>query len=223
MVFVTNPDALVEDDSQRPSYWSSNGRFPRNGQVRNVLVSLYNIDRYPSPSIFENNHFAFTHAYFPRWAFDEVVEKPSKAGGSWVFGRKGDGYVGLYSHQSATWQTVGPDAGQEWIALGWQNVWICQVGRKADDGSFESFIQAVSSASLSIRGLQVTYHAPGLGQVEFAWNGPLSLDGAAIPLQNYPRWDNPYLRADFNSSKFTIQYGELRLNLDFKENIRSEE
>jgi hypothetical protein len=222
VVFVTNPDSLVEDDSERPSYWSSDGRFPRTGQVGNVLISLYNIDRYPSPSIFENHHYAFTHAYFPRWAFDEVVEKPAAGGGAWVFGRKGDGYLALYSRQPATWQAQGMDADQEWIALGRQNVWICQVGRKVDDGSFADFVAAVSGAKLTVRGLAVEYAAPGAGTVKFGWDGPLTLNGTDIPLRGYPRWDNPYVKAAFGAQQFDIQLGGKTLYLDFAKNIRRE-
>jgi hypothetical protein len=222
VVFVTNPDSLREDDSQRPSYWSSDGRFPRTAQVRNVLVSIFNINRYPSPSIFEARHYAFTHAYFPRWAFDEVVEKPASGGGGWVFGRKGQGYVALYSDQPYQWQTQGPDAGQELIALGRQNVWICQLGRAAVDGSFQDFVEAVSAAPLHVRGLQVDYQAPGLGELSFGWNGPLSLDGAEVPLRDYPRWENPYLQAAFGSQQFDIHFQGKGLRLDFAQGRREE-
>jgi hypothetical protein len=144
VVFVTNPDSMREDDRHRPSYWASHGRLPRTAQYRNVLFSLYNIDRHPSPSILEARHYAFTHAYFPRWAFDRVEEVPASSGGGWIFGQRGKGYVALYSHLPYAWQEEGPDAGQEVIALGRQNVWIAIIGREAVDGSFEDFIAAVS-------------------------------------------------------------------------------
>jgi hypothetical protein len=95
VVFVTNPDSMRSGDGHRPSYWMANGRQPRVAQFDNVLFALYDIPRYPSaPRPLEARHYAFTHAYFPNWAFDEVVEQDG-----WVFGRVGEGYVALYSHQ----------------------------------------------------------------------------------------------------------------------------
>jgi len=212
VVFTNNPDSLRADDKHRPSYWMANGRQPRTGQVKNILIALYDIPRYPSaPSPLEARHYAFTHAYFPRWAFDEVIEKDN-----WIFGRASDGYIALYSHEPYEWVTEGPDADQEVISLSRQNVWIVQVGRESVDGPFESFVSSVSSAQLDIRDLEVEYQAPGLGLVTFDWEGDLTLDGEVIPLDGYPRWSNPYTQAEFGSDQFTIQYQGQSLFLDFK-------
>lgn len=219
-VFVTNPDSLRSDDKHRPSYWASNGRLPRNAQYKNVLISIYNIDRHPSLKMFEPRHYGFTHAYFPKWAFDEVKEVPAAKGGGWVFGRSGDGYVALYSHLPYQWITSGPDAGQEIVAPGLQNVWICQIGRKAVDGSFDEFIKAISTAPLAIHGLRVEYTAPGVGKTEFAWQGELHVNGDPIPLDGYPRWDNPYLKVEFGTRKFNIAFNDMSLVLDFEQGTR---
>jgi hypothetical protein len=216
VVFVNNPDSLRADDKHRPSYWMANGRQPRTGQAQNVLISLYDIPRYPSaPPPLEARHFAFTHAYFPKWAFDEVVES-----GGWIFGRAGTGFVALYSHLPNEWQYEGPDAGQETIALGRKNVWICQLGRKSVDGSFEEFVNAVTKASLKVRGLDVEYQAPGLGRLTFSWTEPLLLNGKPVPMEGYPRWSNPYTQAAFGDQVFNIEHDGLRLHLDFVNNTR---
>jgi hypothetical protein len=190
----------------------ANGRQPRTGQVKNVLVALYDISRYPSaPPPLEARHHAFTHAYFPRWAFDEVVEH-----NGWIFGRAGEGYLALYSQEPFEWVAEGPDAGQEIIALGRQNVWIAQLGRAAVDGSFEDFIKAVAAAPLDIHGLKVAYQAPGLGLVRFDWQGDLTLDGEVVSLDGYPRWDNPYTQAPFGARHYTIEHNGVKLELDFE-------
>jgi hypothetical protein len=223
VVFTTNPDSLRADDKHRPSYWMANGRQPRTGQVDNVLVALYDLPRYPSaPPPMEARHYAFTHAYFPRWAFDEVVEVPvgGEDPGGWIFGRLGDGYIGLYSHLPYSWQDSGPDAGQEVIAPGYKNVWICQLGRASVDGSFREFIQAVSQADLSVEGLRVRFDSPGNGVVAFDWSGPLTLDGENVPLRDYPRFDNPYAQVAFNSRVYEIYYNEMGLVLDFQHGVR---
>lgn len=220
VVFATNPDSLREDDKHRPSYWASNGRMPRVGQYKNVLVSLFNVSSHPGLSIMEARHYAFTHAYFPKWAFDEVKEVPAAGGGGWIFGRKGNGYVALYSHQPYRWQTEGPDAGQEVMALGLQNAWICQIGREAVDGSFEQFVKAVSTAPLKVEGLSVKYQAPGAGTINFAWDGALTVDGKEIALRNYKRFENPYSQAEFNTGIYKIQSGTQSLELDFNKTSR---
>jgi hypothetical protein len=196
----------------------ANGRQPRTGQVKNVLICLYDIPRYPSaPPPLEARHLTFTHAYFPRWAFDEVVEKPalSPSKGGWIFGRAGDGYVALYSREPYEWVTEGPDADQEIISLSRKNVWIVQLGRKSVDGSFDEFVNAVSAAPLDIRGFKVEYQAPNLGLVAFDWEGDLTLDGETIPLAGYPRWENPYTQAEFGATQYTIEYQGRKLELDF--------
>jgi hypothetical protein len=219
VVFVTNPDSLKEDDGDRPSYWSSQGRLPRTGQVRNVLIALYDIDRYPSPSIFEARHYAFTHAYFPIWAFDEVVVANGDQGG-WIFGRKGQGYIALYSHQRFDRQTQGPDADQEYIALGRHNVWIVQMGREVEDGPFEDFVFSITAAPLRISGLDVEFESPGNGLITFGWDQPLILEGEPITLRDYPRWDNPYTQSEFGQANYLIEYQNKKLQLDFENALR---
>ena len=220
VVFVTNPDSLREDDEHRPSYWSSHGRLPRTGQVDNILIAVYDIDRYPSPDLFEARHYAFTHAYFPQWAFDEVVEASQEDGSGWIFGRKDDGYIALYSHQPFEWQAEGPDAGQEIIALGRQNIWIVQMGRAAVDGSFDNFVVSIANTPVDVRGLNVEFEALGKGLVSFGWDAPLTLDGEEIPLKDYPRWNNPFTEAGFGILQYLIEFNGQRLELDFENGIR---
>jgi hypothetical protein len=218
VVFVNNPDSMREGDSHRPSYWMANGRQPRVLQADNVLIALYDIPRYPSaPPPLEARHYALTHAYFPTWAFDEVVEQDG-----WVFGRAGDGYVALYSHQPYEWITEGPDADQEIAAPGRKNVWICQMGRASIDGSFEEFIASILGAELKIKGLDVTYHTPGIGVIEFNWDDPMKIDGRIFSpwSLSFNRWDNPYTEAAFGSRVFEIEFQGMKLTLDFEKGTR---
>lgn len=218
LVFATNPDSLREDDRHRPSYWISHGRLPRTAQYRNVLVALHDLPC--GKGLLEARHFNFTHAYFPRWAFDEVREIAAPSGGGWICGRKDDGYVALYCHLPYRWQEQGPDAGQELIAVGRQNIWLLQMGRRKVEGSFDHFVAAVTGASLEIEGLQVTYDSPGNGRVQFGWEGPLMVEGEEVPLRGYPRWENPYLQAGFDEKHFVISHDGHRLELDFDSGTR---
>jgi len=219
VVFVTNPGSSGREGG--PGYWMSNGRMPRNAQYRNVLISVYKIHRSGPPSELQVGPYGFTHAYFPKWAFDEVIERSVAAHGGWIFGRCGDGYLALYSHLPYEWTTSGAEAGQEVIAQGHENVWICQVGRKAVDGSFEAFVQKVSQAAIEVNELKVSYAAPGVGTMKFGWDGPLTVENKEIALHNYPRWNNPYAQVEFGSERFHIEHNGKKLDLDFKSGTRT--
>jgi hypothetical protein len=219
VVFVTNPGP--HGRSQGPGYWSANGRMPRNAQYRNVLISIYNIDRHVMPGRLESRPYGYTHAYFPKWAFDEVVDAPSPSGGGWTFGRVADGYIALYSHLPRQWVTSGPEAEQEIGAPGFENVWICQVGRKANDGAFSAFVDAIRAAAVTVDKLNFRFNSPGNGDLQFGWDTPFQLNGTALPLRGYPRWQNPYAHIDFGSEQFHIACKGEHLDLDFQSASRS--
>jgi hypothetical protein len=53
------------------------------------------------------------------------------------------------------------DIDRDVIALGKQNAWITQLGRKAEDGSFEEFMQQILAAKLTFgTGMQVEFDSP---------------------------------------------------------------
>jgi len=214
VVFVTNPDALDLDG--RPSYWAGNGRMPRVAQHRNVLIAIHDIDRHKSPFGLEGHHRGFTHAWFPKWAFDEVREARANGAGGWVFGRVGEGYVGLYSHSPFKWTEEGPDAGQELIAPGLTNAWICQIGRRATDGSFDEFVRKVAGGRVEVRGTKVSYNAEGIGMMKLDWSGPFEVGNKPVALRGYRRWDNAYAQVEFGSRRFHIARGARSLDLDFE-------
>ncbi len=222
VVFVTNPGSLREGG--RPGYWASQGRFPRAVQDRNVLISIYDIDRIPNLlegiGAEDTGLFAFTHAYFPRWAFDEIKEFPANGEGNWILGRRNKGYIALYSHSPYEWQTKGPDADQELIVLGRQNVWICHLGREGVDGSFEEFSDSIAGALVEVNGLKINYESPGTGLYQVGWEGPFIIDGKEIPLRNYPRFNNPYCHTEYGQTAFTVSHGDHELELDFETNRR---
>lgn len=219
VVFVTHPGDPKQGGS--PGYWTSNCRLPRNAQYRDVLISIYNLPRHSVPSELAVRPHGFTHAYFPKWAFDEIVEVTAAAGGGWIFGRVADGYVGLYSHLPYQWTNSGQEAGQEIGVSGFGHIWICQVGRKATHGSFPSFVQKLSHAPINVNDLQVSYASPGNGAIEFGWNGSLTVDGKVIALRDYPRWNNKYTRTECGAAQFHVAFEGKTLDLDFKDGIRT--
>lgn len=190
-----------------PNYWAGSEILPRSAQFKTVSVSIYDIPK--------NKKFDFTHAYFPKHHFDEVVEQ-----NSWIFGRKGNGYVALRSQNQTIWKANKDGNEYEIIAKGRQNIWICEVGRAKEWGSFEKFIKTVSSAEITFDGLDVSYDSPSQGNISFGWDTPFSVAGELIPLRREYRYDNPYSKTKFDSKKIMIQKGNRSLILDYESGNR---
>lgn len=83
VVFVTHPGSDVDLDGMRPGYWYGNGVMPAVLQKKNVLGAVYLIPA--------EHPIAFTHTFWPMDRFDETIRQ-----GHWLFGRHGDGYIGLW-------------------------------------------------------------------------------------------------------------------------------
>jgi len=208
IVFVTNPGSLEDTHERTPTFWGGQNRFPRNAQYKNVLISIYNIKN--EKAIAERNLFLYTHAFFPKKEFERVEES-----GGWVFGKVADGYIALRSQAPVKWTAEGPQAGLELVAEGAKNIWICVMGRSAVDGSFEDFMSKIKAAKVNYEGVKVSFDAPGIGSVSFGWTGPLTVNGAEIPLKNYPLFDNPYAHSEFDSGVITLTGGAAEQVLDF--------
>jgi hypothetical protein len=213
--FTTHPAKL---HGVSPNYWAGSGLLPRAAQFRNLAIVIYKIEKIPALYV-PIRHF-FTHAWLPKDKFDEVIEK-----NNWIFARKADGYLALRSRNSYSWYMGSDkpgdlerseDVDREVIAQGAQNIWLCQLGRQAEDGSFEQFIQAMCSAELTFNGLSVAYRSPGNGLVRFGWTGTLSVDNVDIPLHDYPRYDNPYVQAEFDPDEIKVTAGDHELYLNWE-------
>jgi hypothetical protein len=229
VVFTNHPGS--NDELSRPNYWAGNGIMPRAAQYKNVVVCIYKIPpENPLPflrgeqktdrniaadSIVPSDKLInFTHAYFPKDAFDEVIEK-----GNWIFGRKENGYIALYSQNPYQWKA---DRGRECdlIASGTGNIWICEMGSKVNWRDFSGFISAITSSNVKCDGLNVNYISPSQGDIKFGWTEPLQVKGKNILLKDYLRFDNPYTKNTFASDKIVIKNKSKKLVLDFRNAVR---
>jgi hypothetical protein len=175
--FTTYPARRAGDS---PNYWTGSGSLPRAAQVKNTLVCVYNIST--APGLYVTNKLRYTHAWLPEDAFDETLVQDG-----WIFARRGDGYLALIARNGMHWAPEnGTGPRDEVISPGTRNIWICQMGRAAVDGSFTQFAASVGAARLVWRGHGVEFSAPGLGRVNFGWHGPLRLDGHRVLLRDYP-------------------------------------
>ncbi|MCY1060088.1 hypothetical protein [Nannocystis sp. SCPEA4] len=221
-------------DEPGPGYWTGEASLPRTGQIDNVAIVLYAPQYTPAPLFADYGYRDETHAYFPVAHFDEVVQHDG-----WTFGRRGDGYVALYSHNPTSWRLDRPAVYRndglpfDLVAAGDQNAWIVEVGDAAAWQDFATFRAAIAAAELSVvpvadrdgdghgDAFDVTYASPSRGTITFGWHAPLTVDGAEVPLRHQQRIDNPFVRAPFDGRRYEIARGGDRLRLDFTTGERS--
>jgi hypothetical protein len=203
-VFTSYPSDLGGTSGQELAGEWIGSWLPRVTLYENVGVVQYRTMPVPlADDYLSSDH---THAYFPRGRFDEVIQV-----GGWPFGRKGDGYVALYSEHATSWAE---DNDYELIAEGETNTWIVEMGSTEESGSFDAFVAAIAAAAVEV-GDPVRYESPSQGLVEVGWEGPMTLAGADADLGPYPRWDNGYAQVEVGGTVTRIDREDLRLVLDF--------
>lgn len=200
VVFTNHPGSLEYED--RPNLIAGNWYLPRAVQHENVLFCIHRI---PADCI----RMLETHAYFPQHEFDEVIEQDG-----WVFGRKNNAYIALSSLQPAHWkqpdrslyQVVYKDQWESYWqnakpyfyhANGHANVWVTEMGSKAQNGSFQAFVEGFHGSRIIGDTFQFSYKSPSLGDMSFGWNTPLTVEGNEIIIKNYERYDNIYIKEPF--------------------------
>jgi hypothetical protein len=201
-VFVNQPACSSEAPARRPGYWLGNAVLPRVAQRKDTLVAVY-----PHPG----DGLAFTHAYFPLYQFDEYVLRDG-----WAFARKGNGYLALTAARGLDLVKEGPGGYQELRSYGHPNIWICQMGRGAQDGSFSDFQLAVGGMRLEWPENKVSFTNLRGDKIVFGWEGDLLLNGAPEPLRGTLAIENPYCRVETGAAQFEIGYEDLMMRLSFE-------
>jgi hypothetical protein len=209
--FTTHP--VKEGKEKSPSYWVGSGNLPRAAQIKNTAIVLYDIST--APGLYITHELEYSHAWFPKEKFDEVIET-----GKWIFGRKGDGYLALWSYKETRWSEDEKYANKELIADGKKNIWISELGSKAQNGSFENFIEKLKEAKIIASGLEVEFHSPSQGKLEFSWDDDLMQNGKPVDLKDYPRYENNFFKTDFPANNLNIEYNGYTLKTDYEKGIR---
>lgn len=241
MVFTTHPSYLPvepgdpipadwnwqQEDEPGPGYWTGESSQPRSAQHENVGISIYS-QQYVAQAGLGFPVRRETHAYFPVAHFDEVIRD-----GAWTFGRKGDGYVALYSWRPVEWRGGQPEVFQnggldfDLVAPdGPNNVWIVECGSAEEwPGGFEEFRAAIAGSEVTVvptaEAFDVIYQSPTQGEVEFGWEGPIRVSGTDHTIDDYPRFDNPFASVPFDTKRYEIAEGGYELVLDFDADVRS--
>ncbi|MDW3218108.1 MAG: hypothetical protein R8F63_05800 [Acidimicrobiales bacterium] len=225
------PESTDWSDDDAPGYWTGEASIPRAAQHEKTAILVYSplYDETTDPilaSVF--GYRDYTHAFFPQEHFDEVRQV-----GNWTFGARNGGYIALWSWRAPRWREYDPDVHatngmtQPFDLLaegGPTNVWICEVGREADDGSFDEFVAAVTASEPVVaegNELAVTWDSPSSGEVGFGFDSPFTVAGAEVAIGDFPRHDSPWGTVDRLQTHHRFETGGAVLDLDFDNLERS--
>ena len=229
-VFTTHPRVATVPGvawHENTDDWTGSASLPRSAQARNVNISIY-APLFASKDVLQGSYEPYTHAYLPQDHFDEVV-----SAGNWTFARLGDQYLALYSWRTPHWVTYDPKTTDtnglkkpfELVADGGpNNVWLTEIGSKADAGTFAEFQRAIAAnqpvvtplgdPSVYKTGFDVSWTSPSQGPLTFGWDKPLTVGGKDEALSGYPRIDAPWAQVPFDSTSYAIADGKQSLKLD---------
>jgi hypothetical protein len=202
-IFTTYPGNSQEHGNARPNFWAGSARLPRVAMHDRSVICLYRLE----PDV----GLGISHAYFPTAMFDEWHIE-----GAWAFARVGEGYVALWGDGDLVLTAQGRHVAQELRSSGEGAAWICRVGRAADDGSFADFQRALRAHPPSAQGTSVTWATPEGAALAFAWEGALTVDGAAVDWAHMSHYDNAYTHTPVGADVMEIAYEGERLALDLK-------
>jgi hypothetical protein len=203
IVFTNHPACSSFDEARQPNYWRGNATLPRVAQWQDVVIAVYALP--------EDDWMGFTHAYFPTYAFDAYTLRDG-----WAFAQKGEGYLALTAAQGLTLLETGMHARRELRSNGLRNVWLCQMGRAAQDGTFDEFQEAVVHQSPTFGDLTVSYTTLRGETLAFGWEGPLLRNGQEEPIRGFNHYDSPYGFAELPAEEMFLKVGERALRLHLR-------
>jgi hypothetical protein len=252
LVFTQHPRVPVssaDDASDNTSHWTGDGAIPRSAQVENVSISLYDPayegDGGVGTGSYSFTYEDYTHAWFPTEHFDQVVQRDG-----WTIGRKGDGYIALWSARPTEWRKYKPgeftrDLKEDFDLMapgGPDNAWITEVAQAGDYDSFDDFVDTITATKPQATGpfsctdgscaddpVTVTYDSPTQGTLTYGWDPakpvgdqvPLTQDGKDVDLHpDGVRWDAPFASATFDDGVYSASLDGSTLALDFPKATR---
>jgi hypothetical protein len=202
VVFSTHPASLDQTDGRQAGTWGGDGVLPRIAQWKDALICLYKLP--------EDDLLGYTHAYFPTFAFDEYHLE-----NGWAYARKGDGYLAISASNMMELVALGDDANCELRVKGTQTAWVVQMGRRAQDGEFKDFCDAVRAHQVELDGADIKWKTMRGDQLGFAWSGPLLVNEQEQPLSFPKRFEGPFVDALFPAETMDVAYGEQLMRLSF--------
>lgn len=214
--FAAKPDARIFthhpglDGSH--NYWTGDrqcgcGQFL---QQRSAVVAVYDIP-FDQPC-------AWIHAYLPRVAFDEVVERDG-----WLFILSGTSCAALALLPSYQWTTDGEWANREVVSNGHKHGVVCEAGILQDFGGFAAFQEEICGNRISfVPDLPaLSYHSNRAGLLEIGPKAEKRVNGQPAEF-SCSTYESPYLHSNWKSGlvRLSSPSGGLLL-LDFLRDTES--
>ncbi|MFF0476567.1 hypothetical protein [Streptomyces sp. NPDC004284] len=217
----------------------SHAWFPKAGfdQVVERRTSAYDDGNFPLLDIGHIGPKGF-------WLFGKVVHPVSEGSSA----EPEEGYVGVFSNKRPEWLTKESDpyegrlkkkgedgiwkdppdlfADKDWYVNG-KNLWIVQVGSKSEFGSFEAFMDRVSSARVhvdDVGDLECTYDVPRPGggsdrlRLANGDGGEFELNGRELATDLFPRFETPFVRGgrvEWGQRAYCLEWNGRSLLHDF--------
>lgn len=216
-VYTTLPG---KSESDGPGYWTGSAALPSVIQHENVAIIAYDAPMLTKLKFGLHR----THAWFPKDKFDEFDKRRGSnlhgawgvtSEGTWIFGRKGDAYVGLYSNEG--YDNDGPT---DFVASGsWTNVFVCQVGNAKEFGTFANFKNQLTAARIYIHYPRVGdwspvycgYDIPGKGRLELHYGDNPKLNGQAFSVHDFERYENNYTSVPWMLPSMGVRHAGFKL------------
>ncbi len=166
-IWINHPGETIHSGYGRPSYWGGSGTLPRVHQYRDLAIMLFDAAA-EQPD--------FSHAWFPRSAFDF-----SRVEGEIAVARGGDGFVLLKGSGPLVPVASGPTAGNELRLPGHKGSWIVRLGDSERHGTPERFGETFGRLSMVDTGDGVlAIDDPDYGRVTFFPDGKISAEGRVL-------------------------------------------
>ena len=166
-IWISHPGETIQGGFARPSFWGGSASIPRVHQYRGLaLVAFDGLP--PQPG--------FTHAWFPRAAFDATAHPPTAA-----FARCGEGLAALLADGTLTEIATGPSANCELRLPGRHGRWLLRLGETGQHGDLAAF--RARFAGLCQNALpdgRIVVDDPDYGMIEFSPDGSVTAEGRRL-------------------------------------------
>ena len=126
------------------------------------------------------------------------------------------GYLALTAAQGMDLVTRGPSAYRELRSHGQDNAWLCMMGRRETDGSFQAFQDAVRALHVDLREQGPSCTTLRGESLSLGWEGPFLVNGEEQPLSGFKHYENPYCVTEVGAPQMDIGYGEYIMRLHFE-------
>ncbi len=212
LFFPEDPHMLTDivnatkGDYTDPDKWTSSSPYERIYQFGDTLIAAYNV-----PEGVNTDH---ADLFMPKCLNHEIRR-------GWIFGHDGDFYIGIRPLVPGEW--IEHEDNWRYRVKAGQAGFIVETGRKADDGGYEEFIDAILQGPMP--SLKATENGPEIRcttrhgwEMAYLWDGDLRLMSepvVAFPTDKF--FAGPLIASDIGSGVIRI-FGDVSTRvLDFND------